>query len=92
MGKEAGGMDWSAGGCWFRKGGVIHFQAVSTPHLSTQVSAGCLTNFPMDLRVMLFNVRSIDHKNTLIHDKLVDEGIDLACVTNTWVGGGCVCV
>ena len=32
------------------------------------------------------NARSVQNKTALIHDVILDEGADLACITETWVG------
>ena len=35
---------------------------------------------------MLMNARLVQNKTALIHDVILDEGADLACITETWVG------
>ena len=32
------------------------------------------------------HARSVQNKTALIHDVILDEGTDLACITETWVG------
>ena len=32
------------------------------------------------------NARSVQNKISLIHDLIVDDGADLVCITETWVG------
>ncbi|KAF7244472.1 VWFA and cache domain-containing protein 1 [Varanus komodoensis] len=53
-----------------------------------QRAPGSLVNHPSGLTVLLLNARSISNKSSLIHDLIVDEGADLACVTETWAGEG----
>ncbi|KAF7243157.1 Ephrin type-A receptor 4 [Varanus komodoensis] len=36
--------------------------------------------------VLLLNARLVHNKSSLIHDLIVDEGADLACIMETWVG------
>ncbi|KAF7235047.1 Vomeronasal type-2 receptor 26 [Varanus komodoensis] len=55
--------------------------------LNQRVS-GSLVNHPSGLTVLLLNARSVNNKSSLIHDMIVDEGADLACITETWVGEG----
>ncbi|XP_061464713.1 uncharacterized protein LOC133376492 [Rhineura floridana] len=53
------------------------------PH--THRIAGSSISQPSDLQLLLFNARSINNKTSLIHDLIVDEAADLACITETWV-------
>lgn len=41
-------------------------------------------DLPMDRRVMLVNARSVSNNTILIHGVMVDEVIDLACITKAW--------
>lgn len=43
---------------------------------------------PDSLTMMLMNDSSINRKSLLIHDIIVDEDIDLACICETWLGEG----
>ncbi|KAF7246590.1 Craniofacial development protein 2 [Varanus komodoensis] len=52
------------------------------------VVPGKLINCPSGLTVLLLNARSVHNKTSLIHDLIVDEGADLACITETWIGEG----
>uniref|UniRef100_A0A670I7A7 Reverse transcriptase domain-containing protein n=1 Tax=Podarcis muralis TaxID=64176 RepID=A0A670I7A7_PODMU len=49
--------------------------------MDTRISKG----YPHDLKVLLCNARSMIHKTTAIHDLIMDGGLDLACVTETWL-------
>ncbi|KAF7241018.1 RNA-directed DNA polymerase from mobile element jockey [Varanus komodoensis] len=49
---------------------------------------GSFVSRPSGLTVLLLNARSVNNKSSLIHDLIVDEGADLACITETWAGGG----
>ncbi|KAF7252108.1 putative uncharacterized transposon-derived protein F52C9.6, partial [Varanus komodoensis] len=55
---------------------------------ASQKVPGSLVSRPSGLTVLLFNARSANNKSALIHDLIVDEGADLACITETWVGKG----
>ncbi|KAF7239822.1 Craniofacial development protein 2 [Varanus komodoensis] len=54
----------------------------------SQKVPGSLVSRPSGLTVLLFNARSANNKSALIHDLIVDEGADLACITETWAGEG----
>ncbi|KAF7235211.1 Vomeronasal type-2 receptor 26 [Varanus komodoensis] len=45
-----------------------------------------LINRPLGLTVLLLNARLVHNKKSLIHDLIVDEGANLACITETWAG------
>ena len=36
---------------------------------------------------MLLNARSAPNKAQVIHDLILEEDADLACITETWIGG-----
>ncbi|XP_061476577.1 uncharacterized protein LOC133381454 [Rhineura floridana] len=54
------------------------------PH--THRFVGCPISQLSDLRMLLLNARSVHNQISLIHDLIVDEAADLACITQTWVG------
>ncbi|KAF7247270.1 Netrin receptor UNC5B [Varanus komodoensis] len=54
----------------------------------SQKVPGSLVSCPSGLTVLLCNARSANNKSALIHDLIVDEGADLACITETWAGEG----
>uniref|UniRef100_A0A670JC50 Reverse transcriptase domain-containing protein n=1 Tax=Podarcis muralis TaxID=64176 RepID=A0A670JC50_PODMU len=57
-----------------------------TPGLGPdQTDTGISKGNPHDLKVLLCNARSMIHKSTAIHDLIMDGGLDLACVTETWL-------
>lgn len=43
------------------------------------------TDLPSSSNLMPINTRSTTNKTTIIHDVIMDEEIDLACITETWV-------
>ncbi|KAF7245399.1 RNA-directed DNA polymerase from mobile element jockey [Varanus komodoensis] len=47
-----------------------------------------LISRPSGLTMLLLNARSVHNKTSLIHYLIVDEGADLACITETWAGEG----
>uniref|UniRef100_A0ABM5FRX5 Endophilin-A1 isoform X1 n=1 Tax=Pogona vitticeps TaxID=103695 RepID=A0ABM5FRX5_9SAUR len=42
---------------------------------------------PSTLTLVLLNARSVSNKPQLIHDLILEEDADLACITETWLGG-----
>uniref|UniRef100_A0A803TC32 Reverse transcriptase domain-containing protein n=1 Tax=Anolis carolinensis TaxID=28377 RepID=A0A803TC32_ANOCA len=40
---------------------------------------------PSRLKVVLFNARSVNGKTSFIQDLILDEHVDLACITETWL-------
>ena len=52
----------------------------------TRRFVGSSISQPSGLRMLLLNARSVHNKTSLIHDLIVDEAADLACITETWVG------
>ena len=53
---------------------------------SNQMVSGDHISKPLSHTVLLMNARSVQNKTALIHDVILDEGADLACITETWVG------
>ena len=41
---------------------------------------------PSTLKLVLLNARSVSNKTQLIHDLILEEDADLACITETWIG------
>ena len=48
---------------------------------------GSQTSRPSTLRLVLLNARSVSNKAQVIHDLILEEDADLACITETWIGG-----
>lgn len=42
---------------------------------------------PSSLKLELINARSVNNETQLIHNLILDEGADLACITEIWLGG-----
>ena len=42
---------------------------------------------PSTLKLMLLNARSVSNKSQIIQDLILEEDADLACITETWMGG-----
>ena len=57
----------------------------SSPTPNQMVSGGHISK-PLSRTVLLMVARSVQNKTALIHDVILDEGADLACITETWVG------
>ena len=55
----------------------------STPN---QMVSGDHISKPSSHTVLLMNARSVQNKTALTDDVILDEGADLACITETWVG------
>ena len=48
---------------------------------------GSRTSLPSTLRLVLLNARSVSNKAQVIQDLILEEDTDLACITETWIGG-----
>ena len=48
---------------------------------------GSQTSQPSTLRLVLLNARSVSNKVQVIQDLILEEDTDLACITETWIGG-----
>lgn len=61
--------------------------AVWTPtQLPSKSTHDCHADFLTRLKLLLINARSIKNMIILIHDLILDEDVDLACISETWVG------
>ena len=70
-----------------RRSGARFLTAIPSSGSSpNQMVPGGLTSLPSGLVVLLLNARSVQNKISLIHDLIVDEGADLVCIIETWVG------
>ena len=48
---------------------------------------GSQSSLPSTLTLVLLNARSIANKPQVIHDLILEENADLACITETWISG-----
>ena len=48
---------------------------------------GSQISHPSTLRLVLLNARSVANKAQVIYDLILEEDADLACITETWIGG-----
>ena len=44
-------------------------------------------SWPSTLNLVPLNARSVSNKSQLIQDLILEEDADLACITETWMGG-----
>ena len=63
-------------------------KAVPCSEMETNLQyRGSQTSQPSTLRLLLLNARSVSNKTQLIYDLILEEDADLACITETWIGG-----
>ena len=48
---------------------------------------GSQTSRPSTLHLVLLNARSVFNKAQVIHDLILEEDADLACITEIWIDG-----
>ena len=48
---------------------------------------GSQSSRPSTLRLVLLNARSVSNKAQVIHDLMLEQDADLACISETWIGG-----
>lgn len=54
--------------------------------LSSQVPYDSHFNLPYASKLVLINARSVNNSTYLINDFIVDEGSNVACINETWLG------
>ena len=57
-------------------------ETVTNPHYR-----GSQPSQPSTLTLVLLNARSVSNKTQVIHDLILEEDADLACITETWING-----